>query len=35
VLGWKPDIDLAEGIQRTVDWLRDRLDRQAAALVRA
>jgi UDP-glucose 4-epimerase len=26
VLGWKPDIDLAEGIKRTVDWLRAALD---------
>jgi UDP-glucose 4-epimerase len=26
VLGWKPDIDLTEGIERTVDWLRGRLD---------
>jgi UDP-glucose 4-epimerase len=34
VLGWKPDIDLAEGIQRTVGWLRGRLDRQPAALAR-
>jgi UDP-glucose 4-epimerase len=34
VLGWKPDIDLAEGIQRTVGWLRGRIDRQPAALAR-
>jgi UDP-glucose 4-epimerase len=26
MLGWKPDIDLAEGIKRTVDWLRRVLD---------
>jgi UDP-glucose 4-epimerase len=24
--GWKPDIDLAEGIKRTVEWLRGVLD---------
>jgi UDP-glucose 4-epimerase len=28
VLGWKPDTDLTEGIKRTVDWLRGRLDPQ-------
>jgi UDP-glucose 4-epimerase len=28
VLGWKPDTDLAEGIKRTVDWLRGILDPQ-------
>ncbi len=32
VLGWKPDIDLTEGIKRTVDWLRARLDPHQAAL---
>jgi UDP-glucose 4-epimerase len=26
MLGWKPDIDLIEGIKRTVDWLRGVLD---------
>ena len=26
VLGWKPDTDLTDGIKRTVDWLRGRLD---------
>ncbi|MGO8768962.1 MAG: NAD-dependent epimerase/dehydratase family protein [Mycobacterium sp.] len=31
VLGWKPDTDLTEGIKRTVDWLRGRLDPQPAA----
>ena len=31
MLGWKPDIDLAEGIKRTVDWLRGVLDPPAAA----
>jgi UDP-glucose 4-epimerase len=25
-LGWKPDTDLADGIERTVDWLRTVLD---------
>ena len=30
-LGWKPDIDLTEGIKRTVDWLRGVLDPQPAA----
>jgi UDP-glucose 4-epimerase len=34
VLGWKPDTDLTEGIERTVDWLRALLDPQAAALAR-
>ena len=34
VLGWKPDTDLTEGIQRTVDWLRALLDPRAAALAR-
>jgi UDP-glucose 4-epimerase len=28
VLGWKPDIDLTEGIKCTVDWLRNILDPQ-------
>jgi UDP-glucose 4-epimerase len=31
VLGWKPDTDLTEGIKRTVDWLRGRLDPHPAA----
>jgi UDP-glucose 4-epimerase len=35
VLGWKPDIDLAEGIERTVDWMRGRLDPHPAALALA
>lgn len=35
VLGWKPDIDLSEGIGRTVDWLRRRLDAQPAVLAQA
>jgi UDP-glucose 4-epimerase len=35
VLGWKPDTDLAEGIKRTVDWLRTILDPHPAALARA
>ncbi|MCV7102544.1 NAD-dependent epimerase/dehydratase family protein [Mycobacterium palustre] len=26
MLGWKPDIDLTEGIERTIDWLRGVLD---------
>src|SRR5262249_10428912 len=26
ILGWKPDIDLADGIRRTVDWLRGILE---------
>ena len=29
-LGWKPDTDLADGIKRTVGWLRDLLDSQPA-----
>jgi UDP-glucose 4-epimerase len=32
VLGWKPDIDLTEGIKRTVDWLRATPDPRARAL---
>ena len=35
VLGWKPDIDLTEGIERTVDWLRGRLDPHPVALAQA
>jgi len=35
VLGWKPDTDLAQGVKRTVDWLRGRLDPRPAALARA
>jgi UDP-glucose 4-epimerase len=35
MLGWKPDIDLTEGIKRTVDWLRALLDPRPAALARA
>jgi UDP-glucose 4-epimerase len=34
-LGWKPDIDLAEGVERTVDWLLGILDPHPAALARA
>lgn len=32
VLGWKPGIDLTEGIKRTVDWLRALLDPCSAVL---
>lgn len=32
VLGWKPDIDLSEGIKHTVDWLRGLLAPHRAAL---
>ena len=35
VLGWNPDTDLTEGIKRTVDWLRARLDPHPAVLVPA
>ena len=35
VLDWRPDTDLTEGIKHTVDWLRDILDPQPAALVSA
>jgi UDP-glucose 4-epimerase len=35
VLGWKPDTDLTDGIERTVDWLRGRLDPRPAALAQA
>ncbi len=35
MLGWKPDIDLTEGIKRTVDWLRGVLDPPPAALTQA
>ncbi|OBG29098.1 UDP-glucose 4-epimerase [Mycobacterium alsense] len=31
-LGWKPDVDLAEGVKRTVEWLRGVLDPPPAAL---
>jgi len=34
VLGWKPDIDLIEGIKRTVAWQRGILDARPAALTR-
>jgi UDP-glucose 4-epimerase len=34
VLGWKPDIDLTEGITRTVGWLRGVLDPNPIALAR-
>jgi UDP-glucose 4-epimerase len=33
-LGWKPDIDLTEGVERTVKWLRGILDPHPAALAR-
>ena len=32
-LGWKPAVDLAEGIQRTIQWLRTTLKREPVALV--
>jgi UDP-glucose 4-epimerase len=32
-LGWKPSIDLADGIERTMRWLRANLDPEPAALV--
>jgi UDP-glucose 4-epimerase len=35
VLGWKPDTNLTEGIERTIDWLRAVLDRHPAALAQA
>jgi UDP-glucose 4-epimerase len=34
VLGWKPDIDLTEGIKHTVEWLRAILDPHPAELAR-
>jgi UDP-glucose 4-epimerase len=34
-LGWKPSIDIAEGIQRTIQWLRDSMRSVPAALVDA
>ena len=35
MLGWKPDTELTEGIKRTVDWLRARLDPHPPALAQA
>jgi UDP-glucose 4-epimerase len=35
MLGWKPDIDLTEGINRTVDWLRGLLDPSPTAFAQA
>jgi UDP-glucose 4-epimerase len=35
VLGWKPDTNLTEGIERTIDWLRAVLDPHPAALAQA
>ena len=34
-IGWKPTVDLAEGIQRTIRWLWATLDPEPAALVDA
>jgi UDP-glucose 4-epimerase len=34
-LGWKPSINIVEGIQRTVQWLRGSLGSVPAALVDA
>ena len=34
-LGWKPSIKLADGIQRTIDWLRAQRESVPAALVDA
>ena len=34
-LGWKPTVDLAEGIQRTIRWLCATLEPEPAALVNA
>jgi len=34
-LGWKPDIDVTEGVERTVGWLRGILDPNPVALARA
>jgi len=34
-LGWKPAVDLVEGIERTVHWLRTTLDPDPAAIVGA
>lgn len=33
-LGWKPAIDIVEGIERTVHWLRAALDPDSSAIVR-
>ncbi|MGA7052645.1 MAG: GDP-mannose 4,6-dehydratase [Mycobacterium sp.] len=33
-LGWKPDIDVAEGVERTLKWLRGILDSRLAAPAR-
>ncbi|MCW2688298.1 MAG: nucleoside-diphosphate-sugar epimerase [Mycobacterium sp.] len=32
-LGWKPSVDLVEGIQRTIGWLRATLEPEPAALI--
>jgi UDP-glucose 4-epimerase len=34
-IGWKPTVDLAEGIQRTIDWLCATLEPEPAAIVGA
>ena len=34
-LGWKPTVDLAQGIQRTIRWLRATLEPEPSALVDA
>ena len=34
-LGWKPTVDLAQGIQRTIRWLRATLEPEPSALVGA
>jgi len=26
VLGWQPQIDIREGLSRTIDWIREYLD---------
>jgi UDP-glucose 4-epimerase len=35
VLGWKPDMDLRDGIKRTVDWLRSLVDSRPTAVAAA
>jgi len=30
-LGWRPEVDLEEGLRRTVEWFRERMSRRAGA----